>query len=332
MRRRSWLMMENWARVAGFAGIIFAVLVCVFIWAISYPPLPGIWVEGQHYDCYPSAKRKDGQESIPASGVVSPLIQPNGSHEDESKTCRDERERLQKAANERGVTVATWLLSFATIWLAVATTGLWIFTAFMWNSTRQVVRDGQQSLKIALRTASAAERHAGVAESDQRAWVSIERVLIVPVPAEHKQDGVKLCIRVVVRNLGRTPARGTWLTVSIDGDNGWQKPTFDKKRFIETAKGSPSQIGIIIFPMSTHTITFMFPSGVDSNESSIFDKEGKDGISFNIRVAVVYYVNGQPNAKITHENYMVFGINMKDLMGTKTYDMTSHRFMDGEVE
>jgi hypothetical protein len=84
------IKLENWAKLAGFVLIFLSIIVCSFIYAISYSPLPG-----------------DG----PLAEHANPHVQQQSA---------DEEERLQKAANKRGLTIATWVLAFATGFLFIA--------------------------------------------------------------------------------------------------------------------------------------------------------------------------------------------------------------------
>ena len=83
--------------------ILGAVIVCSFLWAISYPPSP------RH------APRAEADKS--SAYAKDQPIAPKS----ETETQRDEQERFEKAANERGLTIATWVLAFATVFLVSAT-------------------------------------------------------------------------------------------------------------------------------------------------------------------------------------------------------------------
>jgi hypothetical protein len=203
MRRRDWLMMENWARMAGFAAFLIIPVICTFIWAISYPPLPGFGPEGEHYDCHSEAKR-DPRNGATQNGIaVPPLAHADQGSREVSNACREERERLQKAANERGLAVATWVLSFATMGLfgAVAIQA----ALFVWQL--RLIRDELGHTKTA---AEAAKKSADMAErtltEHERPWLFRNQIRI--------QDGVlsrvlginSYFVFLIWKNVGRAPA------------------------------------------------------------------------------------------------------------------------------
>jgi hypothetical protein len=194
--------MRNWAKFGGFAGLTVALLVCAFLLATSYPPLPGFGIEGEHYDCRAKAER-DGRKGAAQDGVViPPLAHADQANGDASKACREERERLQKASNERGLTVATWFLAFATIGLfgAVAIQA----ALFVWQL--RLIRDESVHTKIA---AEAAKKSADTAEAAltnvERPWLFAESVRALPVD-EHPQPNNRWTISFGFRNIGKMPA------------------------------------------------------------------------------------------------------------------------------
>src|ERR1700722_12672414 len=146
MGRHHWLMMQNWAKAGGFAGFIIVPIVCTFIWAISYPPLPGFRVDSEYYDCHSNKEQKGSSPETDGARQMPSLMQPNTPKRTDAKACRDERERLQKATNERGLTVATWILAFATCFLVAATSVLWVFTGLLWRTTSNSVKIAERAL------------------------------------------------------------------------------------------------------------------------------------------------------------------------------------------
>jgi hypothetical protein len=97
-------------------AILEAVIVCTFVWAISYRPLTSEEPVAHHYDSTaaaennPSNQDQRGTRSVPL--IVETVDPPEGAPERE----RLEKERQEKAANERGLTVATWV-GFGRRWL-----------------------------------------------------------------------------------------------------------------------------------------------------------------------------------------------------------------------
>jgi hypothetical protein len=128
--------LENWAKLAGFVLIFLSIIVCSFIYAISYPPLVGNSAVAEHA----------GSSAGPAN---------------------DEQQWLEKAANERGLTVATWVLALATGFLFVAAAvqaGL-----FVWQL--DLIR---KSLADAKKAADAAEKSADAARLNAEALMVAE--------------------------------------------------------------------------------------------------------------------------------------------------------------
>ena len=144
------LILNNWARAAGFAAILISAIVCTFVWVISYPPVPCVRPQTQHYDSYANAERSAPQQKPNSSYTIKSQI--NGATSDSSACIayRNEQERLQKAANERGLTVATWILAFATVFLfvgVVVQAGLFVWQLYL-------MREGMDDAKIAANAAN----------------------------------------------------------------------------------------------------------------------------------------------------------------------------------
>jgi hypothetical protein len=78
------LKLENWAKLAGFVLIFLSIIVCSFIYAISYPPPHG-------------GSRQTQQLQLSEDRAA------------------EKQEKLEQAANERSLTVATWALVLATV-------------------------------------------------------------------------------------------------------------------------------------------------------------------------------------------------------------------------
>jgi len=122
------LKLQNWARLAGFVTIFLSVIVCSFLYAISYPPLPSGEPMAQHSNANANAKDRPAiQDQGGSDNVFSPVEEHSGANKNTS-VRRDERERLEKAANERGLTLGTLSLVVVTVFLVLATAGLGIAT------------------------------------------------------------------------------------------------------------------------------------------------------------------------------------------------------------
>lgn len=202
MRRRYWFMMRNWAKFGGFAGFIVVPVVCAFIWVVSYPPLPGFDRNGQHYDCRADTERQPGGAPESRGGSIPPLAHADRTQHEESQECREERESLQKAANERGLTIATWLLAFATMGLLGAVTAQ-VFL-FVWQL--RLIRNESVHTKTA---AEAAKKSADTAERAladvERPWLFAESVRAL-ARDEHPKPDNQWTISFGFRNIGKMPA------------------------------------------------------------------------------------------------------------------------------
>jgi hypothetical protein len=142
--------LENWALAAGFVTIFGAALICSFLWAISYPPF-------------------------------SPTSRDASTY---SEAQRLEHERHEKAANERGLTVATWVLAFITGALVLATGLLGVGTF------------------IAAKAAQKSAEHIPTAE---RAYIygGVGKRQII---SDRNGAAVAIGVQITMANYGKTPA------------------------------------------------------------------------------------------------------------------------------
>jgi hypothetical protein len=178
---------------AGFVTIFGGAIVCSFLWAISYPPPPSSWPitqankSGTATERQPSEGAEHGTEHIP---FVVTIVPPK---EGTPEAQRDEQERLQKTANERGLILATWLLAFATTLIfAVAVTQA---VLFLWQL--RLIRDGLRPAEVA----------ANAAKESADAAIATERAYVFPGydPITYSQEG-HATIPLVMTNAGKTPA------------------------------------------------------------------------------------------------------------------------------
>jgi hypothetical protein len=201
VRLRRW---QNWAKAAGFITIFLSVIVCSFLWAISNPPFPSNRpiAQSNHAAANTEQQAADAdQRGTKAVPLAVEIIPPkDGTPEAE----RYEEERQQKAANERGLTVATWVLTFATILLF---TIAGVQAAFFWVQLK-IMREGMRDATVA---AYAARDGAAAAAESARIARSVERPYIAPVRAEvapaHEDfipaDGVPLKLDMDLKNFGK---------------------------------------------------------------------------------------------------------------------------------
>src|SRR5262249_51774613 len=129
------LKLENWAKLSGFVLIFLSIIVCSFIYAVSYPSPHGGRLQTEQL------QRSDDRA--------------------------EEREKIEKAANERSLTVATWALVLATGFLffaAAVQAGL-----FVWQL--DLIR---RSLGDAKKAADAAEKSADAARLNAEALMVAE--------------------------------------------------------------------------------------------------------------------------------------------------------------
>jgi hypothetical protein len=164
---RKLLLLRNWARLAGLVTLFVAVIVCSFLWAISYPPSPSGGPVVEHN--YPTRGAEQHGTSGDQRGTKSePLaveIVPPKKGTEEAE--RYEKESLEKSSNERGLTVATWVLAFATFFLFVAASVQ--VALFVWQL--DLIR---KSLVDAKKAAAAAEKSADAAKQNAEALMAAE--------------------------------------------------------------------------------------------------------------------------------------------------------------
>lgn len=108
-----------------------------------------------------------------------------------------------------------WWTAWFTGGLFFATVGLWIVTGFMWRSTSRSVSDGEESIKVSLRSAKAAEESVTNSynlmidsrestERELRAYIGI--VLNSDDTSITQTEKQSTLIKVRVKNFGLTPA------------------------------------------------------------------------------------------------------------------------------
>ena len=206
-RLRRW---RNWARAAGFITIFTSAIVCSFLWALSNPPTPSSRPSAEqnhasaHTEQQPSDSNQRGTKAVPlAVEIVSPK---EGTPEAE----RQEEDRREKAANERGLVVATWILAVVTglLFPAAATqAGLFVWQL---NYMRKGMDDAAMAAKAAKEAADTAKIQAGVArdtlsimkdtaERQMRAYVTYS-------DGQISFSGGSYATSVKVKNSGQTPA------------------------------------------------------------------------------------------------------------------------------
>ena len=205
---RKLLRLQNWARLAGFVTIFLSVIVCSFLYAISYPPLPSGRPIAEHNnagtyaDPKPTSDDQRGTKAVPLAVEVVPPKEGTAEAE------RYERESLQKSANERGLAVATWILAYATLFLFAVAIG----QAVMFFFQLRIMRDGMKDATIAAQAARDGAIAANAANllnreifvASQRPWLDAEVVLASGFRCDGKTGIVD--IQVTVRNVGKVPA------------------------------------------------------------------------------------------------------------------------------
>ena len=127
---KSIAQFRNWAFLAGFVVIFGSAIVCSFLLAVSYLPSPG------------------GPPTIERNNT--------GAEKNTAETQRDEQDRREKAANERGLTVATWVLAFATLLLFAAAAGQVFLFLWQLRLINQSLTDARIAAEAAKVSADAA--------------------------------------------------------------------------------------------------------------------------------------------------------------------------------
>jgi hypothetical protein len=179
-------MLENWARAGGLAGIFFAVLVCSFLWGLSY--------QTPKHD-YSDAKTKaqTSQKAEQAADKVPPAIALSPSPKEAPEAERAEWERYEKLE----ITRATWVLAVATVWLFIAV-GVQALL-FVWQL--RLIKEG---LKPAEQAAKAAEEAAKAANLNAQAVIDAERAYMFGGGPAIGGDSPEYMYGTI-DNYGRTP-------------------------------------------------------------------------------------------------------------------------------
>ena len=157
------IQFRNWAFFAGFVTIFVGAIVCSFLYAISYPPsLSGgqIVERDDRSATTPQQSIAGAEHSSDQVPLAVTIVPPSKS---EAETKEDQQDRLEKASNERGLTVATWILAFATAFLFAAAVGQ-VFL-FFWQSRLigESLRDAKIAAEAAKESADATKIQAMVA-------------------------------------------------------------------------------------------------------------------------------------------------------------------------
>jgi hypothetical protein len=198
------LILNNWARAAGFGAVLFAAIVCTFIWAISYPPFPGCGTLVESYQSDSNPKNKGGEVEVRPTNSIAPPPKANGAL---NTTCEDYwkgKETFEKAANDRSAAIAAWALVFVTATLVFVTGGLWVFTGLLWLSTSRAIQ-GEE--KAANAMAELAKSSKDSSERQLRAYVFIENAWV----REGKQP-LTWRVEYRIKNFGSTPASNVIVT------------------------------------------------------------------------------------------------------------------------
>jgi hypothetical protein len=194
VRLRRW---DNWARAAGFITIFTSIVACSFLYAISYPPIPSHGPVAKHNEGSANTETQATGADQRGTKAVPLAIEIVPPKEGTPEAERNERESHQKAANERGLVVATWVLTFATALLFIAASvqaGL-----FVWQLS--IMRDGMNDARIA---AEAAKISADALMKAQRAYVRLSHV--GGMTLQIADETAVIQIQLQAKNWGETPA------------------------------------------------------------------------------------------------------------------------------
>jgi hypothetical protein len=211
------LMLENWARAAGFAAILTSAVVCTFMWAISYPPP----MSGRYADRYVSDREspttRPGNHEGQGQGVGSQDATTSNA-EGLSEAQRTALSRLNEAANEHSLAVATWVLAFATILLVVTVAAQACLFLWQLGLMREGLDDAKEAAGAAQKSADAAERASKLAE---QALVQVEPAFLfnhgLAINSITGTDGHLRAWRFMFnwKNAGCTPARRVLMHTSL---------------------------------------------------------------------------------------------------------------------
>jgi hypothetical protein len=210
VRLRRW---ENWAKAAGFITLFVSLIVCSFLWAISNPPSPSSRPVAQHNHAAPNAEQQSASTDPRGTKAVPLAVEIIPPKEGTPEAERNEEERQQKAANERGLVVGTWVLTLATALLfavaAIQAAFFWVQLQFM----REGMRDATIAANAAKESADTAKTQAEIARDALEASQDTAKrqlrayVHVADVEVNHGNDEWQPNIRIMIKNYGQTPAR-----------------------------------------------------------------------------------------------------------------------------
>jgi hypothetical protein len=180
--------MIDWAKYAGLTAFFLTVLVCSFLWAISYQPVPCRGPMAQNNNCSAEKERSHAAGQTQNADLLPPAITLVPAPKSEEETRRDERQRFEKSANERGLTVATWVVAFATALLF----GAVAVQAYLFVRQLGIMRD----------TLDKAETRDKIL---YRAYVSGGGIAVKTIITKDGVSREVLAFRLDVNNYGQTP-------------------------------------------------------------------------------------------------------------------------------
>jgi hypothetical protein len=154
------LKLQNWARLAGFVTIFLSVIVCSFLYAISYPPLPSDGSVAKHNHSSTDAEQKSAGTDQRGTKAVPLAVEIVPPKDGTPEAKRYEKESLEKSSNERGLTIATWILAFATVILFVfagVQVGLFYWQLRLIGETLAPAKEAAEAAKLNAEAVMAAE-------------------------------------------------------------------------------------------------------------------------------------------------------------------------------
>lgn len=168
----------------------------------------------------------------------------------------------------------------------------------------------------------------------RRAWVSIESVKLKP-DTKITEEGIFFGVEVLVKNLGQTPAMGVWVeTESYFMENNPETFADGERRFKNTLRTFPGELGHILFPGDTLTQGYSWSDGVDKIKNSIRTAPtGEKKIGFNIFVGVRYGIVGETARHITYHAHGMLNVPIPTTLHQGQFiDLPPQIFLPGEAD
>lgn len=286
-----------------------------------------------------SQQQESPADLAPALNRIESAIRDLIAEEDQTQRRNQEaREQRDLAAQEQ---MAHWakLMFFATLATVLLTFAALAAIIRTLHHTRRAADYAEDMVEQARTTNTIAQEANETTRlalvNDKRAWLSIEAFSVIG-PTIFRKDVLGFKIKVVIKNLGQTPAKDVWVeSVSIylsEKDESFPERIASHKKAM---RRKPENFGIILFPGDTYTVTHTWEDAPEKFNPAIRFHTGRqeDQIGVVFLITVSYRIHGSSEVHITHKQYGIqnvpFGFELPE---GKEMPINPMPFISGEAD